>query len=108
MSDVRAELGKLQASERKARRIWMTRAPPADIYVLYPGQGSERHLSSSFFIRIEGAEQAEHRGVPPGIRQGFGAGGIEPAAGEGDGADVGVAACGDRDGVSALGGAGIS
>ena len=29
---------------------------PADIYVLYPGEGSERHLSSSFFIRIEGAE----------------------------------------------------
>jgi nickel-dependent lactate racemase len=44
------------ALERKARRIWMTRAPPADIYVLYPGQGSERYLSSSFFIRIEGAE----------------------------------------------------
>jgi nickel-dependent lactate racemase len=42
--------------ERRARQIWMTRAPPADVYVLYPGQGSERHLSSSFFIRIEGAE----------------------------------------------------
>lgn len=44
------------ALERRARQIWMTRTRPADIYVLYPGQGSERHLSSSFFIRIEGAE----------------------------------------------------
>lgn len=41
---------------RKARAIWMTRFEPADVYVLYPGQGSERHLSSSFFARIEGAE----------------------------------------------------
>ncbi|MBN1400864.1 MAG: DUF2088 domain-containing protein [Anaerolineae bacterium] len=40
----------------KARRIWMTRMEPADIYVLYPGVGSERYLESSFFIKIEGAE----------------------------------------------------
>ena len=39
-----------------ARRIWMTPLDPADVYVLYPGQGAERHLESSFFIRIEGAE----------------------------------------------------
>jgi nickel-dependent lactate racemase len=39
-----------------AREIWMTRMEPADIYVLYPGEGSERYLESSFFIRIEGAE----------------------------------------------------
>jgi nickel-dependent lactate racemase len=39
-----------------ARRIWMTPMEPADVYVVYPGQGSERHLESSFFIRIEGAE----------------------------------------------------
>jgi nickel-dependent lactate racemase len=39
-----------------ARQIWMTPMEPADVYVLYPGQGSERHLESSFFIRIEGAE----------------------------------------------------
>jgi hypothetical protein len=44
------------ALERRARQIWMTRTRPADVYVLYPGQGSERYLSSSFFIRIEGAE----------------------------------------------------
>jgi nickel-dependent lactate racemase len=44
------------ALEQRARRVWMTRAPPADIYLLYPGQGSERHLASSFFIRVEGAE----------------------------------------------------
>ena len=40
----------------QARRIWMTPMEPADIYLLYPGSGSERHLSSSFFIKIEGAE----------------------------------------------------
>lgn len=40
----------------KARDIWMTKMEPADVYVLYPGEGSEQHLSSSFFIRIEGAE----------------------------------------------------
>jgi nickel-dependent lactate racemase len=39
-----------------ARRIWMTPMEPADIYVVYPGRGSERTLDSSFFIRIEGAE----------------------------------------------------
>ena len=39
-----------------ARDIWMTKMSPADIYVLYPGEGSEQYLSSSFFIRIEGAE----------------------------------------------------
>ncbi len=43
-----------------ARQIWMTPIgpanTPADVYVLYPGQGSERYLESSFFIRIEGAE----------------------------------------------------
>jgi nickel-dependent lactate racemase len=44
------------ALDRKAREIWMTKMAPADIYVLYPGEGSERHLSSSFFIKIEGAE----------------------------------------------------
>jgi nickel-dependent lactate racemase len=49
---------------RRAREIWMTpmsvpdknASGPADMYVLYPGEGSERHLESSFFIRIEGAE----------------------------------------------------
>ena len=40
----------------RARDIWMTKMDPADIYVLYPGEGSERHLLSSFFGRIEGAE----------------------------------------------------
>ena len=44
------------ALDRRARQIWMTRMEPADIYVLYPGQGSERYLESSFFMRIEGAE----------------------------------------------------
>ena len=59
------------ALDHRARKIWMTpiggaagdvptsveeTPAPADIYVLYPGEGSERHLSSSFFIRIEGAE----------------------------------------------------
>jgi len=44
------------ALDRKAREIWMTKMEPADIYVLYPGEGSERHLESSFFIKIEGAE----------------------------------------------------
>jgi nickel-dependent lactate racemase len=44
------------ALDRKAREIWMTKMAPADIYVLYPGEGSERHLASSFFIKIEGAE----------------------------------------------------
>ena len=44
------------ALDRRARQIWMTPMQPADIYVLYPGQGSERHLESSFFMRIEGAE----------------------------------------------------
>jgi nickel-dependent lactate racemase len=44
------------ALDRRARQIWMTRMQPADIYVLYPGKGSERTLESSFFMRIEGAE----------------------------------------------------
>jgi len=44
------------ALDNKARAIWMTKMNPADIYVLYPGVGFEKHLSSSFFIRIEGAE----------------------------------------------------
>jgi nickel-dependent lactate racemase len=52
------------ALDRRARDIWMTRiggtgesrSAPADVYVLYPGEGSEQHLESSFFIRIEGAE----------------------------------------------------
>jgi nickel-dependent lactate racemase len=45
-----------RAALGRAREIWMTKMDPADIYVLYPGEGSEKHLSSSFFIRIEGAE----------------------------------------------------
>jgi nickel-dependent lactate racemase len=44
------------AIQRRARDIWMTKMEPADIYVLYPGEGFERHLSSAFFIRMEGAE----------------------------------------------------
>ncbi|MCX6048852.1 MAG: lactate racemase domain-containing protein [Chloroflexi bacterium] len=44
------------ALDSRARAIWMTKMEPADIYVLYPGEGFEKHLSSSFFIRIEGAE----------------------------------------------------
>jgi hypothetical protein len=66
------------ALDRRARDIWMTpigggkgeasaaaggvsaaagsASAAADIYVLYPGEGSEQHLESSFFIRIEGAE----------------------------------------------------
>ncbi|MBV7332222.1 DUF2088 domain-containing protein [Chloroflexi bacterium TSY] len=44
------------ALENGARDIWMTRMDPADIYVVYPGEGFEQHLLSSFFIRIEGAE----------------------------------------------------
>lgn len=44
------------ALDSRARSIWMTKMAPADIYVLYPGEGSDRYLSSSFFIRIEGAE----------------------------------------------------
>ena len=44
------------ALDARARDIWMTKMDPADMYVLYPGEGSERHLSSSFFIKIEGAE----------------------------------------------------
>ncbi|MDP2953149.1 MAG: hypothetical protein Q8O76_07530, partial [Chloroflexota bacterium] len=45
-----------RAGLAKARQIWMTKMAPADIYVLYPGEGAEKHLSSSFFIRIEGAD----------------------------------------------------
>lgn len=44
------------ALDQRAREIWMTRMEPADIYVLYPGEGSERHLSSSLFMKLEGAE----------------------------------------------------
>ena len=40
----------------RGRDIWMTKMAPVDIYVVYPGEGSEKHLSSSFFIKIEGAE----------------------------------------------------
>jgi nickel-dependent lactate racemase len=47
-----------RAALDRARDIWMTKMEPADIYVLYPGEGSEKYLSSSFFIRIEGAELA--------------------------------------------------
>lgn len=45
-----------RAALGRAREIWMTKMEPADIYVLYPGEGSEKHLTSSFFIKIEGAE----------------------------------------------------
>jgi len=45
-----------RAALGRAREIWMTKMEPADIYVLYPGEGSEKHLASSFFITIEGAE----------------------------------------------------
>lgn len=45
-----------QAIRERGRKIWMTKMDPADIYVLYPGEGFERHLSSAFFIRMEGAE----------------------------------------------------
>jgi len=45
-----------QAIRERGRDIWMTKMQPADIYVLYPGEGFERHLSSAFFIRMEGAE----------------------------------------------------
>jgi len=41
---------------QKAREIWMTPMDPADVYVLYPGQGVERHLEPCFFMKIEGAE----------------------------------------------------
>ncbi|MEZ4621877.1 MAG: lactate racemase domain-containing protein [Caldilineaceae bacterium] len=44
------------AIESKARDIWMTKMAPADIYVLHPGAGFDQYLSSSFFIRMEGAE----------------------------------------------------
>ena len=44
------------AIQQRGRDIWMTKMEPADIYVLYPGEGFERHLSSAFFIRMEGAE----------------------------------------------------
>jgi nickel-dependent lactate racemase len=44
------------AIRRRGRDIWMTQMEPADIYVLYPGESFERHLSSAFFIRMEGAE----------------------------------------------------
>lgn len=44
------------ALQHRGREIWMTKMEPADIYVLYPGEGFERHLSSAFFIRMEGAE----------------------------------------------------
>jgi lactate racemase len=44
------------ALNNRARAIWMNKMAPADIYVLYPGETSEKYLSSSFFIRIEGAE----------------------------------------------------
>ena len=44
------------AIQRRGRDIWMTKMEPADIYVLYPGEGFEQHLSSAFFIRMEGAE----------------------------------------------------
>ena len=44
------------ALDGKAREIWMTDMAPADIYVFYPGDGSEQYLTSSFFIRIEAAE----------------------------------------------------
>ncbi len=45
-----------RAIQERGRAIWMTKMDPADIYVLYPGEGFERHLSSAFFIRMEGAE----------------------------------------------------
>lgn len=45
-----------RAIAERGRAIWMTPMDPADIYVLYPGEGFERHLSSAFFIRMEGAE----------------------------------------------------
>jgi nickel-dependent lactate racemase len=45
-----------RAIQERGRDIWMTKMDPADIYVLYPGEGFERHLSSAFFIRMEGAE----------------------------------------------------
>ena len=44
------------AIAKRGRAIWMTKMEPADIYVVYPGEGFERHLSSAFFIRMEGAE----------------------------------------------------
>jgi nickel-dependent lactate racemase len=44
------------ALANRARDIWMTKMEPADIYVLYPGESSDKYLSSAFFIRIEGAE----------------------------------------------------
>ena len=44
------------ALDGRAREIWMTDMEPADIYVFYPGDGSEQYLTSSFFIRIEAAE----------------------------------------------------
>ncbi|MDP2950402.1 MAG: lactate racemase domain-containing protein [Chloroflexota bacterium] len=45
-----------RAALGRAREIWMTRMEPADIFVVYPGEGFERHLSSSFWIRLEGAD----------------------------------------------------
>jgi nickel-dependent lactate racemase len=44
------------ALANRARDIWMTKMKPADIYVLHPGASFEQHLSSAFFIRMEGAE----------------------------------------------------
>ena len=44
------------ALDGRALEIWMTNMTPADIYVVYPGDGSEQYLASSFFIRIEAAE----------------------------------------------------
>lgn len=53
-----------RAALAQVRRIWMTPMAPADIYVLYPGQGAERHLEPCFFMNIEAAEVGT---VPDGI-----------------------------------------
>lgn len=41
-----------------AREIWMTKMDPVDLYVVYPGEGHEEHLSSSLWIRLEAADLA--------------------------------------------------
>jgi nickel-dependent lactate racemase len=51
-----------RAALPKAREIWMTQTEPVDIYVVHPGERFEEHLSSSLWIRLEGADIALKNG----------------------------------------------
>lgn len=45
-----------RAAMPTARRIWMTKMDPVDIFVVYPGERGEEYLSSALWIRLEGAD----------------------------------------------------